>query len=91
MIRTLKALSALLTYPSAELQSDAVVIAPALREEGLLPPARIEELETLLTEMTLRDLFDLQERFVFLFDLAAIAAFVWALVVTYQIWRGRRG
>ena len=25
------------------------------------------------------------------FDLAAIAAFVWALVVTYQIWRGRRG
>ena len=29
--------------------------------------------------------------FVFLFDLAAIAAFLWALVVTYQIWRGRRG
>jgi len=29
-------------------------------------------------------------RFVFLFDLAAIAAFVWALVVTYQIWRMRR-
>jgi nitrate reductase delta subunit len=68
MIRTLKALSALLTYPSAELQSDAVVIAPALRDEGLLPPARIAELETLLTELALRDLFDLQERFVFLFD-----------------------
>ena len=33
----------------------------------------------------------LEARFVFLFDLAAIAAFVWALVVTYQIWRGRRG
>jgi hypothetical protein len=32
-----------------------------------------------------------ETRFVFLFDLAAIAAFVWALVVTYQIWRGRRG
>ncbi|KGM88679.1 hypothetical protein rosmuc_01516 [Roseovarius mucosus DSM 17069] len=29
-------------------------------------------------------------RFVFLFDLAAIAAFFWALVVTYQIWRMRR-
>jgi uncharacterized membrane protein len=29
-------------------------------------------------------------RFVFLFDLAAIAALVWALVVTYQIWRARR-
>jgi len=33
----------------------------------------------------------LEVRFVFLFDLLAIAAFVWALVVTYQIWRGRRG
>ena len=33
----------------------------------------------------------LETRFVFLFDLAAIAAFVWAMVVTYQIWRGRRG
>lgn len=32
-----------------------------------------------------------QTRFVFLFDLAALAAFLWALVVTYQIWRGRRG
>lgn len=32
-----------------------------------------------------------ETRFVFLFDLAAIAAFLWALVVTYQIWRGRRG
>ncbi len=33
----------------------------------------------------------LETRYVFLFDLCAIAAFVWALVVTYQIWRGRRG
>ena len=33
----------------------------------------------------------LETRYAFLFDLLAIAAFVWALVVTYQIWRGRRG
>jgi len=32
----------------------------------------------------------LQARFVFLFDLAALAGFFWALVVTYQIWRTRR-
>lgn len=32
-----------------------------------------------------------ETRFVFLFDFAALAAFLWALVVTYQIWRGRRG
>ncbi|MCB6177386.1 DUF5337 domain-containing protein [Rhodobacter sp. Har01] len=30
-------------------------------------------------------------RYVFLFDLAALAAFFWALVVTYQIWRERQG
>ena len=29
-------------------------------------------------------------RFVFLFDLAALAAFVWALIVTYRIRRARR-
>jgi hypothetical protein len=29
-------------------------------------------------------------RYVFLFDFAALAAFLWALVVTYQIWRGRQ-
>ena len=29
-------------------------------------------------------------RFVFLFDLAAIAALVWALIVTYQVGQARR-
>ena len=36
-------------------------------------------------------LMGLQTRFAFLLDLAALAAFFWALVVTYQIWRTRRG
>jgi Family of unknown function (DUF5337) len=30
-------------------------------------------------------------RYAYLFDFAALAAFLWALVVTYQIWRGRQG
>ncbi|WP_309668405.1 DUF5337 domain-containing protein [Tabrizicola sp.] len=30
-------------------------------------------------------------RYVFLLDFAALAAFFWAMVVTYQIWRRRRG
>jgi hypothetical protein len=30
-------------------------------------------------------------RWAYLFDFAALAAFVWALVVTYRIWRLRRG
>jgi len=33
----------------------------------------------------------LEARFAFLVDFAALAAFFWALVVTYQIWRQRRG
>lgn len=32
----------------------------------------------------------LPARWAFLFDFAALAAFLWALVVTYQIWRRRR-
>ncbi len=31
----------------------------------------------------------LPARFVFLFDFAALAAFFWALVVTFQLWRAR--
>ncbi|MBC7137368.1 MAG: DUF5337 domain-containing protein [Defluviimonas sp.] len=31
--------------------------------------------------------FGLEARYVFLFDLAAMAAFVWALVVTWRIWQ----
>ncbi len=33
----------------------------------------------------------LAARWVFLFDFAALASFFWSLVVTYQIWRKRRG
>ena len=32
----------------------------------------------------------LPSRYAFLFDFAAIAALIWALVVTLQIWRARR-
>ncbi len=31
-----------------------------------------------------------ESRFAFLFDFAALAAFFWALLVTYRIWRARR-
>ena len=68
MIRTLKALSALLTYPDAELQAAAPDVADALRAEGLLDAAQIAALEPLLGELAQNDLFDLQERFVLLFD-----------------------
>lgn len=35
--------------------------------------------------------FAWEARFAFLFDFVALAAFLWAMVVTYQIWRGRQG
>ncbi len=31
-----------------------------------------------------------ETRYVFLFDLAALAAFIWALVVTWRIWRRQK-
>ena len=31
-----------------------------------------------------------ETRFVFLFDLAALAAFIWAMVVTWRIWRRQK-
>lgn len=68
MIRTLKALSALLAYPDAELQVAAPDVADALQAEGLLDAARIAALEPLLDQLARDDLFDLQERFVLLFD-----------------------
>ncbi|MGB1236134.1 MAG: DUF5337 domain-containing protein [Planktomarina sp.] len=34
--------------------------------------------------------FDWSQRFMVLIDLAVMAAMIWALVVTYQIWRSRR-
>ncbi|MEO1239335.1 MAG: DUF5337 family protein [Pseudomonadota bacterium] len=33
----------------------------------------------------------LETRLVFLFDLAALAGLAWALIVTWQVWRKRRG
>ena len=31
-----------------------------------------------------------EARYVFLFDMLALAAFLWAMIVTWQIWRKRR-
>ncbi|MBC2836776.1 DUF5337 domain-containing protein [Paragemmobacter straminiformis] len=34
--------------------------------------------------------FGWETRYAFLFDLAALAAFFWTMVVTYRIWRKRQ-
>lgn len=68
MTRTLRALSALLAYPDGALKAGVGEIAAALRDEGLLAPARIAELGRLLDEIAATELLDLEERHVLLFD-----------------------
>jgi nitrate reductase molybdenum cofactor assembly chaperone NarJ/NarW len=68
MKRTLKVLSALLSYPTAELQAAVPELRAAIAAEGRLPQKNRDRLDRLLDEMASRDLYDLQERYVLLFD-----------------------
>jgi nitrate reductase delta subunit len=68
MSRTLKALSALLTYPTAELVQAAGEISEALDKDRRLPASVRDQLHRLLNEVATGDLYDLQERYVLLFD-----------------------
>jgi nitrate reductase delta subunit len=68
MNTTLKALSALLTYPTADLQAAAGEIAELIEKERSLPRAVRDRVFVLLEELATFDLFDLQERYVLLFD-----------------------
>ncbi|MBM3528974.1 MAG: nitrate reductase molybdenum cofactor assembly chaperone [Alphaproteobacteria bacterium] len=67
-MRTVKALSALLAYPTAGLQAAAADIRNALDREALLPGGVRRQLEVLLREIESGDIYDLQERYVLLFD-----------------------
>ena len=87
MIKSLKALSALLTYPTAELQQAAGEIG-AVIDAGPKIPARVrDQLRTLLDELATGDLYDLQERYVLLFDRTPIAV---AAPVRARAWREPR-
>jgi nitrate reductase delta subunit len=68
MAATFKALAALLTYPTAELQAAAVDIGAVIAGEGLVAPAARRALAALITDLDVRDLYDLQERYVEQFD-----------------------
>jgi nitrate reductase delta subunit len=67
-IMTFRALSALLTYPSEELCIAAPEIADAIAVEELVPVSITEALGPLLRDLGSLDLFELQERYVELFD-----------------------
>jgi nitrate reductase delta subunit len=68
MNRTFKALSALLTYPTAELQQACGEIGEAIEKEAALSSAVRNQLRKLVGELGTGDLYDLQERYVLLFD-----------------------
>ena len=68
MKRTLKVLSALLSYPTAELQAAVPEMRAALDAEARLPQRNRDRLDRILEELAAGDLYDLQERYVLLFD-----------------------
>ncbi len=68
MNKTFKALSALLTYPTAELQQAATDIGAVLAVEQHVSARIRADLQRLVDELAGGDLYDLQERYVLLFD-----------------------
>jgi nitrate reductase delta subunit len=68
MSRTFKALSALLCYPSADLKDASDDIAKVLETEKIMSPAALKAMGPLLQDMKDMNLYDLQERYVLLFD-----------------------
>ncbi len=65
---TCKALSLLLLYPDEELRREARALGEALDRDARLGPEARAGLACLIDEMASRDLYDLQERYVLLFD-----------------------
>ena len=67
-MKTFKALSALLTYPTQELRAAADELRKAIRDDKLVPAAMCRQLDVLIDDIATGDIYDLQERYVLLFD-----------------------
>jgi nitrate reductase molybdenum cofactor assembly chaperone NarJ/NarW len=68
VIATLRVLSALLTYPRTELTAAAPEMEQAVADEDLLAGSEREGIAALIRELAGGDLYELQERYVDLFD-----------------------
>ena len=66
--RTLKALSLMLCYPTRELQQAMPEVAAVLAAETRLTAAARRALRPLCDELATSDIYDLEERYVMLFD-----------------------
>ena len=67
-MKTLRALAALLSYPTAELVAALSEIDDVLDREGVVPVVERSGLARLIAELRTGDLYDLQERYGLLFD-----------------------
>jgi nitrate reductase delta subunit len=67
-MKTLKVLSALLVYPTVELQAAAAELKRVLRAEAALKGRHLSAVEALIEDIAGRDLYDAQERYILLFD-----------------------
>lgn len=65
---TYRALAALLSYPTEDLQAATSEIAAVLETEAIIPPPHRAAIATLLQELATTDIYDLQERYFLLFD-----------------------
>ena len=68
MIRTFKVLSLLLSYPTEEIRAAASGFHDVIESEGLVPARFRKGLHDVIDEVAARDLYDLQERYILLFD-----------------------
>ena len=65
---SLKAISVLLDYPTAELQASADAIEQALCEERAIPGPELEQVRAFIDRLRRTDIMDLQEKWVGMFD-----------------------
>lgn len=68
MDRSIKALSLILSYPTRELQAAMPEIGAVLASDTRLTAVARRALRPLIQELTSRDIYDLEEQFVMLFD-----------------------
>jgi len=68
MRKTLKVLSALLSYPTEDMIAAIPEMRAALDDEAYLPEKNRDRLDRIIEELATSDLFDMQERYVLLFD-----------------------
>jgi nitrate reductase delta subunit len=68
MAMTYRGLACLLFYPTQEIKDVAEDVGALIRQEGLLPSPERKAVDALIAEIISDDLYDLQERYIAIFD-----------------------